>query len=119
MQARYTVMRQNLSNWLRRLVAGTATRAARQRPGRRARPRVEALEDRLAPAVTAFLLGSQLEVNLSAANDHARVSTAGGNLEVVDDDASTTVFSTSTASVTSINAQGTDADGQQVVLDGV
>src|SRR5207302_8518531 len=48
----------------------------------------------------------------------ARVTTAGGNVNVVDDNTSTTVFSTATANVQSVDAQGSSAADQQVALDG-
>ena len=63
---------------------GSERRSARRKHLDRAWPRLEWLEERLAPAVSSSLSGTTLLVNLSAANDHAYLETTSGNI-VIDD----------------------------------
>jgi hypothetical protein len=70
-------------------------------------------------AVTGTLSGSQLRVSLSAATDKARVKPDGsGNILVVDDNSTTTVFTTPASGVQSLLVQGTSSALQQATLDG-
>jgi hypothetical protein len=55
--------------------------------GRRTRPCIELLEDRLAPAVDGNLAGTTLTVTLDAPGDHAFLRINGTDIEV-DDNAS-------------------------------
>src|SRR5260370_26347073 len=84
--------------------------------------RLERLEDRLAPAVTAALDASHfLNVNLNADGDAATISVVGSNIQV-SNGANAVVFSGPAASIASINAQGTVASGagitESVILNG-
>src|SRR6516225_2908248 len=73
--------------------------------------RLELLEDRLAPAVTATLdAGHFLNVNLNADGDAATISDVGSNIQVANG-ANAVVFSGLAASIAGIKAQGTFASG--------
>ena len=101
----------------RRASARDAARCARRRRITSAvRAHVEAFEDRTLPAVTGALVGGTLDVDLTAAGDHARIQVTGSDTEVVDVNTSTTVFSTPTAGVTAFDVDGTNAGSQQVTI---
>src|SRR3954470_1205175 len=59
-------------------------------------------------AVTASLVGSQLQVQLTVPGDLARVTTSGANITVVDDAGPTVVFTIPTTSVQSLRVTGSN-----------
>src|SRR5689334_11341857 len=68
------------------------------------RLRLERLEDRIAPSVSANLNSGVLNIRLNADGDAATVSAVGPTVTV--SDGTNTVFTGSAASVQGINAQG-------------
>jgi hypothetical protein len=88
---------------------------ARNRPPIRKQPALHLLqlEDRLAPAVTASLVGSTLTVSFSAAGDVAFLEIDSGNLEVGTTFGNNDVFSTLASNVTKIVLQDTGSNANQ------
>src|SRR5205085_1153249 len=79
------------------------------------RPQLEALEDRLAPAVTASLVGTTLQVQLDAVGDTANVAVAANAIEVRDG-TNTLLFAAPLPAVTALNIQGNNLANQAAQL---
>src|SRR4051794_6307260 len=106
-------------SWIRKMFESRPTRAIRKVPARR-RPSLEALEDRLAPAITTFT-GGVLTVDLNNAYEAATLSNNGATITLTSDTAITDTdlnavdASFATASVTKVVITDTgNKDGQSI-----
>jgi hypothetical protein len=107
-----------MRSWIRNLFARRTPRTIRKTPDR-LRLNLEALEDRLAPSVSASLTGSQLAVVLSAPDDQALITPSGANLSISGTDLTAQLFSgVATIVVSGANAPGQDVPNQGVTFGG-
>ncbi len=79
--------------------------------------RMEGLEDRLSPSVTAALNAGILTINLGSSGDSAAISVVGANIQVVDG-ANSVDFSGALTSVSSITATGTSGTNESITVNG-